>query len=80
MVQLYISPNLRTDLVNVCTGIWLVSSQNRQLSSAIEKMMIEASLSDDVYRLPILLDLWTQYLRYDCCRFLAFSRSFNKYI
>lgn len=53
-------------MVSVCTAIWLRSGENQQLNKAIERLILEASLSDDIYRMPILMDLWTLYLRYDC--------------
>lgn len=65
MIQMHLSPNLHTDVVNVCTGLWLSSNGNQLLNKSLEKIILEASLSDDIYRLPILLDIWTLYLRYD---------------
>lgn len=65
MIQLYISSNLRIELINVCTGLWLISNGNQSLNSSLEKTIVEASLSDDVYRMPILMDIWTLYLWYD---------------
>lgn len=65
MLQLYISPNLHADLVHVCTGLWLISNENQMLNRALEQIILEASLSDDIYRMPILMDIWTLYLRYE---------------
>lgn len=70
MIQLYISSDLRIDLINVCTGLWLISNGNQSLNRSLEKIIVEASLSDDVYRMPILMDIWTLYLRYDMNYFL----------
>lgn len=65
MIHLYTSPSLYANLVNTCTGLWLISNDDQLLSKSLEKIFVETSLSDDVYRLPILMDIWTLYLRYD---------------
>lgn len=65
MIHLYTSSNLYTNLVNVCTGLWLLSNEDQVVNRSLEKIIVEGSMSDDVCRMPILMDIWTLYLRYD---------------
>lgn len=65
MVHLYTSMNLYTSLVHTCTGLWLIGNDDQVLSTSLEKIFAGASFSDDSYRMLLLLDIWTLYLRYD---------------
>lgn len=57
--------NLYTSLVHTCTGLWLIGNDDQVLSTSLEKIFAGASFSDDSYRMLLLLDIWTLYLRYD---------------
>lgn len=62
MHQVYVSSRLYDKLVASCT-ILVMTSMNQQMD--LENILVEATLMDDIaFRMPILLDIWTQFLRY----------------
>lgn len=65
MLQLYVFDHLYDKIVSNCT-LLLLTNVNEQIESSSECVLLEATLIDDnVYRVPILLDIWTLFIRYE---------------
>lgn len=65
MLQLHMFDHLYDKIVSLCT-LLLLKNVNEQIESSTECVILEATLIDDnVYRVPILLDIWTLYIRYE---------------
>lgn len=58
-----LSENLYEDVVTICTTLILAGSQSEQGSRSLERILMEASSIDDIYRMPLLLDIWMLFLR-----------------
>lgn len=63
MIQICISANLHEEVVNVCTMLILAYSENQRVIKSLEQVLVEASFTDNVHLMSILLDVWVLFLR-----------------
>ncbi|XP_031618500.1 uncharacterized protein LOC116337773 [Contarinia nasturtii] len=85
MHQLYRFSHLYDKLLVLCTML-MVTTMNQQTDISLEYILVEATLMDDaVFHIPIILDIWTQFLRYVsketlllyCKLWMSISRNFS---
>lgn len=62
-VRMYKSTDIYTEFTNLCAALLLTVTVNRPVFVFLEKKLIEATLSDNVYEMPVLLDIWMIFLR-----------------
>lgn len=63
MIQIYRSEDLYDKIVNLCTTLLLESLKDQETNDSMEQTMIEVTLIDNPYRMPILMDIWILFFR-----------------
>lgn len=63
MIKLCVNEDLYDEVINLASVLLILAAQNNEANELMEQILIEATLIDDAYRMPILIHIWFQFLR-----------------